>query len=418
MDCSFIPEVLSQHAEEASFLWLTRGRAIHAPHYSLKDLTDLDNRLDAHIDGLRIAGADAWPFIDENLALEEAGEVFTAAVMAFDASINERVRNAVTMGCRTPGNFSALVSALGWHPYSRVEIWIDRFLSSPRQKLRHLAIAACAIHRHDPGTALDKAVVDDYLPLRARALRAVGELKRRDLSTVLLANLDSNDEACRFWAAWSATLLRERNALAVLQAFAETKSGFQHRAFQLLLRTMSLDQARNWLNSLSDRPAFTRLLVQGAGMLGDPAVIPWLLEQMKIPAIARVAGEAFSSITGVDISYQDLEGEQPEGFEAGPNDNPGDDSVDLDQDENLPWPAPDLVDGLWTAHGQHYHAGTRYLIGQPITEKSARQALLFGTQRQRNAAALELALLLPDEHLFEVRGPGFRQKALLPEVEQ
>lgn len=48
-----IPLIIDQHAEGAAFLWLLRDAAVAAPHYSLKDLAGLDNRVEAHLDGLR-----------------------------------------------------------------------------------------------------------------------------------------------------------------------------------------------------------------------------------------------------------------------------------------------------------------------------------------------------------------------------
>ena len=51
-----IPHIIDQHAEEAAFLWLLRSNAVSAPHYDLDDLSGLDERVEAHIDGLRIAG--------------------------------------------------------------------------------------------------------------------------------------------------------------------------------------------------------------------------------------------------------------------------------------------------------------------------------------------------------------------------
>jgi len=35
---SVIPNIIDQHAEEATFLWLLRHNAVYAPHYNLKDL--------------------------------------------------------------------------------------------------------------------------------------------------------------------------------------------------------------------------------------------------------------------------------------------------------------------------------------------------------------------------------------------
>jgi len=60
-----IESIVSQHAEEAAFLWLLRDLAVAAPHYSLQDLADLDERVEAHIDGLRVAGDPGWVFCSD-----------------------------------------------------------------------------------------------------------------------------------------------------------------------------------------------------------------------------------------------------------------------------------------------------------------------------------------------------------------
>ena len=51
-----IARIISQHAEEAAFLWLLRRTAVVAPHFNLSDLAKLDNRIEAQLDGVRIAG--------------------------------------------------------------------------------------------------------------------------------------------------------------------------------------------------------------------------------------------------------------------------------------------------------------------------------------------------------------------------
>src|SRR6266545_7759308 len=74
--------VIVQHAEETAFLWTLRRRAIGEPHYALKDLAALDDRVEAHLDGLRIAGAGGWEICKANLVNEGAGEVFAVAGLA------------------------------------------------------------------------------------------------------------------------------------------------------------------------------------------------------------------------------------------------------------------------------------------------------------------------------------------------
>ena len=83
-----------------------------------------------------------------------------------------------------------------------------------------------------------------------------------------------------------------------------------------------------------------RIAVVAAGAFADPEIIPFLIEQMKVPKLARAAGESFSLITGANIAYEDLDGEKPKGFETGPTENPDDENVAMDSDLNLPWPDP------------------------------------------------------------------------------
>ena len=134
---------------------------------------------------------------------------------------------------------------------------------------------------------------------------------------------------------------------------------------------------------------------------------------MAIPELARIAGEAFTMIIGVDIAYEDLEGEWPEGFEAGPTEDPADENVDMDPDEDLPWPNPELINKWWHARRSEFQPGTRYLLGKPMSRDCLQDVLRNGRQRQRAAAALELVIQQPGQPLLEVRAPGFRQQQLL-----
>ena len=276
-------------------------------------------------------------------------------------------------------------------------------------------IAAAAIHRRDPGKPLEAALGSGDRLLRARACRAVGELGRRDLVPLMQAELGAAEDGCRFWAAWSiALLVGYPEAVQVLQRFTESPTGpFRERALQIALRRMPLEAAHEWLARLGKTTNGVRLAIIGAGVTGDPAVIPWLMRQMDTPELARVAGEAFSLITGADLAYEDLNRKKPEDFEAGPTEDPADDNVDMDPDERLPWPDPARIAAWWSKRQAEFQPGKRHILGKPISEEWCERVLRIGKQRQRAAAALELALLRPGSILFEVRAPGFRQQQLL-----
>ncbi len=410
-----IARIVIQHAEEAAFLWLLRNDGIKAANQRLSDLAELDNRIEAHVDGLRVADEFGWEIAKTQLAeTGEPGEVFAAAILAFESGDATKVQEVLAVAIANPENIRGLISALGWIPAEQAVRHIKPLLTAAEPAFKRAGIGGAAIIRRNPGSPLADALASDVPELRARALRATGELGVLDLQNATRANLKAKDPACRFWAAWSTSLLNgNKDAIAFLQSLAENKTPFSEPAAQMAVRRLPLRDARLWIRKLAKELGRTRVAIKAIGALGDPDLVPWLIDQMKTPDHARAAGEAVSLITGVHLFNERLAGEKPEGFEAGPNDDPADENVDMDPDEGLPWPDPTLVLKWWNnAKGRHAK-DIRHLLGKPIDKESLRSALKNGYQRQRAAAALELALLNPGRPLFEVRSPGFRQQRLL-----
>jgi uncharacterized protein (TIGR02270 family) len=408
-------EVIDQHAEEAAFIWTQRDDAVLAPNYLLKDLADLDERVEAHLDGLRVAGQIGWEICEEALGNEEPGEVFAAGVLAFESKDTERIGKVLEIGCSDPDLERGLISALGWLPFEQTKNSIQKLLGSERPAIRRVSIAAFAIHRRDPGLQLLQAISDQDERLRARALKAAGELGKPEILNAILSFTSDPDDGCRFFAAWSAARLGNESTpvLAVLREIAEAHGPYGERALDMVLRCMELQQAKAWQRKLRDNPEHIRLAVLGAGVIGDPDFTGDLIALMEIEEVARVAGEAFSMITGVDLEYNDLDGDAPERLEGGTSKEAEDEDLGMDPDEDLPWPVPELVAKWWDGHREEFRPGVRYLRGKEIKKESLQDALLHGNQRQRAAAALELAIMEPTQPLFEVRAPGKRQLKIL-----
>lgn len=104
-------------------------------------------------------------------------------------------------------------------------------------------------------------------------------------------------------------LLGRLSAVSVLRNIAKNRGFRYEKACAMALRQMNLLDANAWLQELSQNPDHKRLAVTGYGVTGDPASTPWLIQMMEVPELARVVGESFTMITGVDIAYEDLEGE-------------------------------------------------------------------------------------------------------------
>lgn len=410
-----IPQTLLQHTEEASFLAILRDYAMRAPHYNLDDLSKLDNRLDANLDGLRIAGISGLETLLAQLGPHAIGELFASVVLAFEAGnaqvlsrLSEHLRSAV----ETERGY---LMALGWLDWERVSPWIERMLASPEPLFRRLGLAACGMHRHDPGPALLAGLSHADPGVLARAARTAGELRRRDLMSAIRAHRQHQEAAPRFWANWATAQMGDEEALEPLRQFAEQPGEFQYRALCVWLAWQKREHSIAWIRQLMQNPGQRRIGIQAVGLLGDPVSVPWLIQQMSDLPHARVAGEAFSLMTGADLALLDLELQDLPDFDAGPNDDPEDANVAMDPDENLPWPDPPLIAAWWQAHGGDFQAGVGYVLGLQQSEGSYRQALIRGQQRQRIAAACGIARLRPTEVLFPTSAPAWRQKALLGE---
>lgn len=412
--------IIAQFAEEAAFLLHLRTRAVGAPHFTLGDLVKLDDRIEAHIDGLRVAGDAGWEMCLNSLGGEAPECCFAPSVLAVESGNAGRFHAVLDAIAGDPVKGRALISALGWLPPTQAEPHINNLLSSESPFQQYLGIAASAIHRRDPGHLLGKTVDDGFPILRARSLRAYGELGRsRELDSCILqrAFADDDDEI-RFSAAWSATLAGNKEAVEVLKSFVLPKSPCKEKALNTALRRMERAAALAWQRHLADSPDTLRLAIISSGIIGDPVLVPWLIEQMNTPTLARIAGEAFTMITGIDLESEEMRGVRPEGFDAGPTDDPGNDNVAMDPDDDLPWPKAEAVLHWWGRNKEAFPNGIRNLLGKPITAVNLRNILRSGRQRQRAAAALELVILEPDRPLFEVRAPGLRQMEVIWKKEQ
>lgn len=412
-----IPVVVAQHAEESAILRGVRSALVRAPHVKLHQLRRLDDRIAAHLDGLAVAGECGWKLCEAALQNPGAGEMFAAAVRAIEEKRSAGLDALLALAEAVPASQSGLMSAFGWVSPQFLAGTVRGLTGSPGAFRRQVAIAACAMHRADPGAALDAALADDDVRVRARGLRVAGESGRRDLLAACVKALADEDAGCRFWAARSALLLAAPDsAVRVLHDIALEGDPRRASALQYLLKAVDVTQAHVVLKALAQDDANRRLLIQGAGIAGDPHYVPWLVKQMEDPELARLAGESFSTITGVDLADLDLESKPPDSFEATPTENPEDENVEIDPDDSLPWPDVPKILQWWADNGARFQPGARYFVGSVPAREHCLHVLREGFQRQRTAAAQYLCLLDPGTPLFNTRAPAWRQQRWLAQM--
>jgi uncharacterized protein (TIGR02270 family) len=413
-----IHSVVSQHADEAVLLHQQRARLVGCPDIGLPLLRRHDERIAAHLDGLAVAGEYGSNLAMAILDSPGVGEAFVAGVRTIEDKSAQQLDSIFRLAESVPHVECGLTAAFGWVSSHHLQGTVSQLLSSRVSCRRRVGIAACAEHRVDPNASLDVATRDPDAPLRACALRTLGELGRREALSLVLDALGDEDDRCRCLAGWSAVILGERNRAveALLSTALAADAPDRARAFQLALQAMELRAVHRVLQNLTEHPSHLRWLIQGTGLAGDSVYVPWLIRHMTDAKTSRVAGEAFTLITGADLDKLQLYRAQPVDFESGPNENPDDPIGDMDPDVGLMWPDQQKVDQWWADNSARFPKGQRYFMGAPVTREHCVAVLKTGYQRQRILAAQYLCLLEPGTPLFNTSAPAWRQQRLLAKM--
>jgi uncharacterized protein (TIGR02270 family) len=397
------PLVLQAHMDEAEFLFSQRDLAVSDPSFTLNDLADLDWQLALHLRGILAAGNTAVREHLNAMVTPDPGTVFASCAVALQtgdgALLSETIDAAVTRE-----HLRAIVSATGWVPVEHFQGFANALVCASSIAYQYIGLAGFAIRRRDLGERLHAYLHSPVRGIRIRACRAVGELGRKDLVPELRAHFDSENEQERYWAIWSACVLGNPAALSLLREFV-THPAYSERAIQVYFRFCGITEAHTLLRDLAGNPKLERYALIGSGILGDPVFVPGLLSRMTSPALARVAGEAFCLITGMDSEHMGSTNTSPE-IEA---------NAQPEWDLELPWPCQHIVENWWNNKHSGFENGQRYLCGQLIDAENCNRVLRFGFQRQRIAAAFELTRLMDNRPLFSWKAPGFNQKETVNE---
>lgn len=417
---AFIARLADRLPHELSFLMEYRGALMKRP-IRLQELALHDERIDALQSVLRSYGRAAWRLICDAVEQGDPDACFAKALMALDLGRRDDIFEVVHQA-RDLKVERSMLRAFGWtSPRLLKGVVLD--LAKSSDSYHRLIAANClGLHRVAGGGLTSDMLADSDDRVRARALRLIGETgDRTHVSDVARALIDQVDEV-RFWAARSAFLLGQGSEITEMLIPVALR-GDRHSAqtLSLLVQGMELNRTRDLLHRLAsdaaDNPLSRRQLVVGCGMAGDPGYLNWIIGLMADTSLCRIAGEAFSLITGADLESLGLVCARPGEAGSGPSDNPEEEDLAVDHDDGLPWPHHLKVKEWWTANSHRFQPGVRYFMGAPPSWAHCLQVLKDGYQRQRIAAAHHLCLLQPGTPLFNCAAPAWRQKRLLERMD-
>ena len=399
-------EVLAVHVSEAAFLWRHRERGARAPHFDLVHLGRLDERLEAHLQALALAGDTGRGLAEQALGDGDSAALFVAAWLACAHADAASLSHLAALAGADAAHAVALAAALTWLPADKTGTVVRSLLASPAPVHRAIGLRVLLNRRMQPSGDLARYLADAAAPVRAMAAGLAGTLKRTQDLAALRQLLGDPDPSVYLAAARALALLGDADGPAALAQCARSSPQAARAAAPLLVCSLDPAAARAWIQSLTQQRSTLRLGIRAAGMFGDTRVADWLLALMDDPLHARLAGEAFAGMTGADLDPLALRRDPPEGHD--PDADPF-----ADEDADLGWPDPHKLKDWWARHRQGMPAGRRHQCGRPVSVEHATHVLRHGYQRQRAQAAIELAWLSAPAMEFPVRAPGPWQRQRL-----
>jgi hypothetical protein len=455
-----IAALVRRHVEDASFYWAQHDASAYSPRLSLSGLARFSDLLDAHLEGVLVAGSAGWPpTLGALERWKQPGEAFVCAYAALHRGDMAQLDALLEIVRARPDELlRGVISALAWVPQASalafVSHWtqgdsdsvmqvaalralalmeatalqtalsqpLKHFLASADAHVRAAACRVAANAQSDPqlDLALRTCLQDLNLAVRAQAAIAVARRACR-------ARFDAAKNQLHPYAKADANNRAEQsNDVGLLAAetlwqciVSQVSLVAEHSGWY---RKQALRRLNRWVQHLAGmiplgNPQLTALLAFMPARVGlrfvvyhgDPAHLPYVLTHMTEPETARYAGWVWQTVTGVDLVNAGLSLAESEQAIS-----PAISDARADADLGLALPNPAAVAAYGNSsldNGQHY------LFGQILTPTSALAHLTESPQAIRSIAANFLQLHHP--HLrITARGPAQRQMAALDQLHE
>ena len=272
-----IPVFVQQHAGGCAMLRHVRSVLVRAPHVRLHQLRRLDKRIDAHLDGLVVAGDYRASLCMAALERSGAGETLACAALALQRRDHATLDWLLSLAAVLADAKHGLLSALGWVSADLLKGELASWLASGDPPRRELGLGTCRLHGVDPGSPLIASLDDENTGVRVETPRSAAALGREDLIDMARDAHRDHEPRVRRHAPIAATILGDRGAMLGLVI----DSALPDRAdcddeLALALQASQFEAARKLLPTLApgDATVPSPRLVRASGLLADAQLVP------------------------------------------------------------------------------------------------------------------------------------------------
>jgi len=402
-------DVLEEHLDEAAFRWVQWERALVAPDFTLAQTAEREERLLAHLEGLEDADAldmVVRPAFDSDEAPRISAA--TQALLGLDEVEEVLVR---LRGAEAPAR-AAILRALEVSEAPGLGARLLALLQVEDTALQAGVLEALAFRQEAPAEVLARFFRHDEQRARVAALRGALPLPEDAVRRHLPALLDSAHPGIRAAAMEAGLASGARLAWEACRKEVQAP-GAQARDARVLLALGGDEAEASVLVGMTESAELRADALWALGFSGRVAAMEACVKYLDVPAVARLAAESFSAMTGLRLegAYALPPGARPEGAPVPPEEQ---ERLDADlvprPEDDLPWPHVAAVRAWWAQNRPRFAQGTRYLLGQPFSGPVLVEALESSPMRRRHVLARELAIRTGGQHVIPTRAFTHRQR--------
>jgi uncharacterized protein (TIGR02270 family) len=323
---TFIPDIAEEHFEELQFLWSQRRNALRSAAYTMREIGMLDERIEAHTQGLLVLGDHLLEFVGKALDGDDAMPAFAAAYALLrlgtpDAIARVRDAFAGAEGKRLQGIGEALAHGPA---QPLIPLLQSLFISAP-PPVAVVAGEALAFHRALNVTPeqLVPLLRDEHPAVRQAAWRIVTNTGLAVGATAYDAGMSDDDPNVQRTALVAAAWNGHQGWLSHCYRIAKQPNPDGVDLIAMLAAAMPPHEYKA-VTAFASTTAFGPGRYRIAAAFAHPVMIEFLLGEMENPdpATAAGAGAAFSKMLGVAIESGKRatvplpNGGEPDEFEA------------------------------------------------------------------------------------------------------
>ncbi|MCC7143849.1 MAG: hypothetical protein IT349_17255 [Candidatus Eisenbacteria bacterium] len=400
-------DIAAEHLEDAVFLTRQRGVAFGSHAQTVRSLSDLEERLLAHLDGAVLAQPVIWDAARDFLGSKDPAEAFVGGFLALCGDSPDpfsEFEGALSGSPGADGLRLACRLARGAASTERLE----RLGRSESSTLRSFALDA-AVFRG--GTCEPREVVALLSSEEPRTIRngleITARLRTRGVEPAIRKCLKHAEPAVAAAARRAGLLLGMGDAHAATAEAAAQPTAEGARALAWLAMAGGADAYDTLVGATSD-PKRARAAFLALATFGHPGATTLLVSATADPKLGRVAGHALSALHGLDLKGMGLLRKEPARQAS------GDELDDTYLDDDFPDPDPERIRIWWEGAGAQSAEPQRVRGGQPLSWKRMFDSLGASPLPEREAVLLECRLRLPEFRGIESRGWVSDQERGLP----